>query len=51
MTRSVLPGDHTTCMLESTDSAPAAGDPDSSRAYGAWLYSKIDGSRGGFGPG
>ncbi len=50
-----LPGDlkgpHTTCMLESTDSAPAAGDPDSSRKFSAWLYSKIDGSRGGFGPG
>ena len=42
----VLPVGETSCMLESTDSAPASGDADSSRAYDAWIYSNVDGSRG-----
>jgi hypothetical protein len=44
----VLPAGHTSCMLESTDSAPASGDTDTSRAYSAWIYSNVDGSRGQF---
>jgi hypothetical protein len=36
-------GPHTTCMLQSTVSA---GEGPNGRTYDAWLYSKIDGSRG-----
>lgn len=34
---------HTSCMLESTDSAGAGGD---NRAYEAWIFSTVDGGRG-----
>ena len=37
-------GPHTTCMLQSTDSA---GTGTSGRTYDAWLFSIIDGARGG----
>ena len=37
-------GPHTTCMLQSTDSA---GTGTSGRSYDAWLFSLIDGARNG----
>jgi len=42
----VLPTNETSCMLRSTDSAPASTDSDTSRAYDAWIYSNVDGTRG-----
>jgi hypothetical protein len=39
----LLPGTHTSCMLESTDSA---GTEANNRAYEAWIFSTVDGGRG-----
>ena len=41
--RGLLPGDHTSCMLESTDSA---GSGPNDRTYDIWIYSSVDGKRG-----
>jgi hypothetical protein len=38
----VMPGDHTSCLLESTDSAGAGVDD---RSYEAWIFSSVDGYR------
>ena len=40
----LMPDDHTSCMLESTDSAGGAGADN--RAYEAWIFSTVDGGRG-----
>jgi len=40
----VMPAGETTCMLQSTDSA---GTAPSARVYDAWLFSTVDGARGG----
>ncbi|MGH3136539.1 MAG: hypothetical protein ACRDPV_08615, partial [Gaiellaceae bacterium] len=37
-------GPHSTCMLQSTDSA---GSGPSARTYDAWLFSTVDGARNG----
>jgi hypothetical protein len=39
----LLPAGHTSCMLESTDSAGAG---ENNRAYEAWIFSTVDGGRG-----
>lgn len=39
----LMPAGHTSCMLESTDSA---GSGANNRAYEAWIFSTVDGGRG-----